>query len=683
MKTKIFLILLLCAKIAIGQQAFHAVIPKPLKLVAGSGYFQWNKNTKITCVAPQMFKEAVLELRAITLKTKLSGSKNSIVLVKDAAITAKEGYQLEVTPAKIQIRAASATGAIWAISSLKQLIGEPVLNDSFTWLKVPAVALIDQPRFAWRGMHLDVSRHFFDKAYLFKLLDRMSYYKFNKLHLHLTDDQGWRIEIKKYPELTEKGAWRTLNKHDSVCLEMAKTNPDFMLPEKHFKTIRSGKLYGGYYTQEDMRAIIAYASLKGIEIILEIDMPGHMMAATRLMPWLTSRGKTGFGKNFSEPLCPCKESTYEFAESVFTEIAALFPSKYIHLGADEVERDSWKGLPECDSLMKREGLKDLKELQSYFVRRMERFFKSKGKQLIGWDEILDGGVSPTATVMYWRSWVKDAPKIAAQQGNPLIMTPSAYCYFDYKQDGETLKKLYHFNPLGFGLNIREQQNVIGVQANIWTEYIPTERRLEYMVFPRMLALAELAWSSNKHWDGFETRLQKHIPLLDAMAVAYRIPDIEGFAENAVFVDSTYLSVKKPYVGMLVRYTTDGSDPSLHSELLPANLLVKDNVTVKIAGFNKLQRRGDVYTITYEKQDYLKPLKVAQVQQGLQFSYYPVRYNNAKAINDDNLSQTAITKTIEIPLEKTAPSFGTRHRGFFNAFETGVYEFALRSDDGAY
>lgn len=686
MKIKFFILLLWCAKLAGAQQsASYALIPKPLKITSAPGSFAWRGSTKITVAKGSAdLVPALNELKAIAsaIKTK-STQANAIVLRKDASIRAEEGYRLTVGQKQIEIRVAGLPGAFWAISSLKQLVGTEAFASNGKTIKVPCLAIEDQPRFAWRGMHLDVSRHFFDLPYLRKMIDRMAYYKFNKFHLHLTDDQGWRIEIKKYPELTAKGAWRTLNNQDSACLELAKTNPDFALPEKHFKTIDGERKYGGFYTQEEMRALIAYASDRGIEIIPEIDMPGHMMAATQLMPWLTTQGKSGMAKNFSEPLCPCKETTFEFAENVFSEIAVLFPSRYIHLGADEVEKESWKYLPECEELMKREGLKSVDELQSYFVRRMEKFFNSKGKKLIGWDEILEGGVSSTATVMYWRSWVKDAPKIAAAKGNHVIMTPSAYCYFDYKQDNETIKTLYGFNPLAFGLDAKEHENVIGVQANIWTEYIPTENRLEYMIFPRMLALAEVGWgTADADWTNFNSRLQSQTKLLDAMHINYRMPDILGFTEKSVFVDSAYLSVEKPFADMLIRYTTDGTVPSQSSKILPSQLLVKTSTRFNVAGFSKTGYRGDVYTIDYEKQAYLQPENINNLQKGLRFYYYPVFYKNTKAINEKDLATEKIAKAIEIPISQTAPSFATRHVGYFYAAETGVYSFALRSDDGS-
>nr|WP_084406914.1 family 20 glycosylhydrolase [Pedobacter panaciterrae] len=693
LKLKVTLVLLICVLSAFAQQkdATYAIIPQPVKLIPAAGNFQWTTATKLLLAEnSESLAPALNELKATFAQVKQGkAAANTITLGLDPSI-ANEGYTLSVEKNAIVIKAASVQGAFWAVASLKQLMGtvvfrhKQVLQKSLlSAITIPCVKIEDAPRFSWRGIHLDVSRHFFDLSYLRKMIDRMSYYKFNKFHLHLTDDQGWRIEIKKYPELTSKGAWREMNGQDSSCIALSKTNPDYAIPEKHFKMIDGKKMYGGFYTQEEMRGLIAYADSRGIEIIPEIDMPGHMMAATNLMPWLTSHGKGGQAKDFSEPLCPCKETTFEFAENVFTEIAALFPSKYIHLGADEVEKTSWKNVPECEALMKKEGLKSVDELQSYFVRRMERFFNSKGKKLIGWDEILDGGVSPTATMMYWRTWVPTAPKHAAEKGNDVIMTPGEFCYFDAQQDGGTLKKVYSFDPYKFNITENEKKFIIGVQANIWTEYIPSERRLEYMVFPRMLAMAEVAWyNGGVDWNNFELRVQKHFSLLDAMNINYRLPDLDGFTTQSVFVDKGTLHINKPLAGLTIRYTTDGTLPTTQSKIFSKDLTVTKPVEFKVAGFRPNGNRGDVYTINYEHQDYMKPVQLSSPAKGLKFSYYPKFYKTVNAIDEKDLASESITAAIEIPVAKTAESFATRHKGYFYAEETGIYSFALRSDDGS-
>nr|WP_121273864.1 family 20 glycosylhydrolase [Pedobacter schmidteae] len=691
---KMTLVLSLCVCSTFGQQqvSAYSIIPQPVKLVPAAGSFIWTTSTKIILAEnSENLEPAFNELKNVTSEFREGKKLRNVVTLSFDSSLANEGYKLMVEKNAIAIHAGSVQGAFWAISSLKQLMGTKAFRfkamvlrkSALTEIAIPCVQIEDAPRFAWRGIHLDVSRHFFDLRYLRQMIDRMAYYKFNKFHLHLTDDQGWRIEIKKYPELTAKGAWRDLNDQDAECIARSKTNPDYAIPEKHFKVIDGKKMYGGFYTQDEMKGLIAYATSKGVEIIPEIDMPGHMMAATNLMPWLTSRGKGGQAKDFSEPLCPCKETTFEFAENVFTEIAALFPSKYIHLGADEVEKSSWKNVPECEALMRKEGLKSVDELQSYFVRRMERFFNSKGKKLIGWDEILDGGVSATATMMYWRTWVPAAPKHAAEKGNDVIMTPGEFCYFDAQQDGGSLKKVYSFDPYQFNISEKEKKFIIGVQGNIWTEYIPSERRLEYMVFPRMLAMAEVAWfKGGVNWTGFEKRVQRHFSLLDAMHINYRLPDLDGFVKQSVFVDKGVLHINKPLPDLRVRYTTDGSLPTLRSKAFTKDLVVTKPTQFKVAVFRANNIRGEVYTINYEQQNYLAPLQLFTAQKGLNFSYYPVAYKTVNAIQEKDLVVQRISEAIEIPVEKTAGSFATRHVGYFYAAETGVYSFALRSDDGS-
>ncbi|QNK64062.1 family 20 glycosylhydrolase [Pedobacter sp. PAMC26386] len=694
MKFKLFTLTSLCISLLLNYTNIDAqtkhltnskytIIPQPTTLKPAKGNFQLNKNTRI--ISSSVFNAAAAELKSITEKCSRTAKNAGTITLKTGDNTLPQGgYLLSVKDKSIVITANTAEGSFSAVSTIKQLIGAPLYaNHSTAELQIPNVEITDAPRFEWRGMHLDVSRHFFDIAYLEKMIDRMALYKFNKFHLHLTDDQGWRIEIKKYPELTSKGAWRNLNKQDSTCLALAKDNPDYALPEKHFKTIDGIRKYGGFYTQEQMKGLIKYARARSIEIIPEIDMPGHMMAATTLMPWLASNGKGGQAKDFSEPLCPCKESTYEFAENVFTEIAALFPSKYIHLGADEVEKSSWKNVPECDSLMKKEGLKDINELQSYFVHRMEQFFNSKNKKMIGWDEILDGGVSKTATLMYWRTWIPDAPKHAAEKGNEIIMAPGEYCYFDAQQDVNSLQKVYTFNPLGFKLNTAEQKYVKGVQSCLWTETIPSEQRLEYMIFPRMMAMSEVAWNNSpSDWKGFESRVINQLPMLDAMGINYRFQDLKGFSPKSVFTDTASLQLINPVPAFKIHYTTDGSLPTISSSVFNKSIKVDRPVQFKLAAFNTSGKRGEVYTIDYIKQDYFESAKVENLQKGLDFSYYPHGYHVVKEIDEKDLDSRKVTAAIEIPIAKTADQFATKHKGYFYAEETGVYTFFLRSDDGS-
>jgi hexosaminidase len=549
-------------------------------------------------------------------------------------------------------------------------------------LVLPAVSIEDQPAYAWRGMHLDVSRHFFSVAYLKKFIDRMALYKMNKLHLHLTDDQGWRIEIKKYPKLTEEGAWRTFNNQDSACMKRAKDNPDFIIDKEHIIQ-RDGKtLYGGFYTQQEMKGVVAYATARHIDIIPEIDMPGHMMAAINSYPFLTCNGENSWGKLFTKPICPGNETTYEFAQNVFSEIMDIFPSKYIHIGGDEVDRTDWAKSDSCKALMAREGIKDLPALQSYFINRMEKFFNSKGRKLIGWDEIIEGGISPTAIIMYWRTWVPDAPVKAVKNGNTVIMTPGEPLYFDNQPDQYSIDRVYHFNPIPKVLNAEEAKSIIGAQANIWTEMIPSERRADYMYMPRLTALAEMLWTNQPDkYDSYLKRLVKQYSRMDAMQINYRLPDLPGLLNEYVFTDEGKLSISKPLPGLTIRYTTDGSLPDTKSPELPSPLSIKQSELVRVAAFTPNGTRGDVYNLNYTKQQMLGPVKVSPPKPGLVCSYYKAAFKQTALMQNAKVDSIFTTNTITVPTTVKAPSFGIAYKGYIDVPSDGVYSFYLTCDDG--
>jgi hexosaminidase len=392
------------------------------------------------------------------LKTGKVAGRPFIELKYDGSILAVEGYALTITPQQLVLSARTGAGMFMAVQTIRQLLPARVEETGrspmehlppIQQLTLPAVTIRDTPVYAWRGMHLDVSRHFFSLDYLRKFIDVMALYKFNKFHLHLTDDQGWRIEIKKYPKLTEAGAWRTFNNQDSACMVKAKDNPDFIIDSTHIIQKDGKTLYGGFYTQAEMKALVSYAAGKHIDIIPEIDMPGHMMAAINQYPWLSCDGSNVFGKLFSTPICPCLPTTFQFAKDVYSEIMDIFPSTYIHIGGDEVDRSLWAKSDACKALMQKEGLKNTAELQSYFIDEMEKFFNSKGRKMIGWDEILEGGISKTAIIMYWRSWVPKASIEAAQHGNQVIMTPGNPLYFDAIPDKNSFRSpggLYVYAP---------------------------------------------------------------------------------------------------------------------------------------------------------------------------------------------------------------------------------------------
>ncbi|TPG71873.1 family 20 glycosylhydrolase [Hymenobacter nivis] len=667
----------------------YPLIPYPASLVPAAGSFPITRATRLAMPgAAKVFAQEAAQLQALLayglgqpLKPAAAAGANTIVLVYDATIGAPEGYRLTVTPQRVTLAAKEPAGMFRAVQTVRQLL-PPTIERAGAGapLRLPAVRIEDRPAYAWRGMHLDVARHFFSVNYLKKYLDLLALYKFNKLHLHLTDDQGWRIEIKKYPELTAQGAWRTFNKQDSSCIKKSKDNPDFALDPQHLRQRNGRTEYGGFYTQAQLKDVIAYAAARHIEIIPEVDMPGHMMAALKAYPDLSCTGSATWGKEFSVPLCPCNEGTYTFAENVLSEVAALFPSPYVHIGADEVEKTTWAQAGACTALMQREGIKDVNGLQSYFVRRIERFLQSKGKKMIGWDEVLDGGVDASATVMYWRSWVPDAPARAARNGNQVIMTTNNPLYFDYLPDKNSIAQVYQFKPTPAGLNPQEAKAILGAQANLWTETVPSENRADYMVAPRMTALAEVVWTNRPDYAGYLQRLKAHYARLARMGVHYRVPDLAGFAEESVFTTSTALAVQKPLDNLILRYTTDGSAPTPTSPTLAKPLPISQPVTVKLAAYTPEGLKGDTYTIHYQQQNYAEPVRGKTPAAGLTATYFDGYFPTAR-MQGAPAKGSAVVTEIAVPKAAEADKFGVQFRGYLDVPATGIYTFYLTCDDG--
>ena len=507
----------------------YALVPKPDALEIADGLFELKNGCKISA-SEGLQNESSYLIKMLGERTGLGfeeASNGSIQLLIDPSIEAKEGYSMEVTPSSILIRGQQAQGVFYGIQSLLQLLGEYPLDDS-TVFGVPAVRIKDQPNYAYRGMHLDVCRHFFSVEFVKRYLDVMAMHKLNTFHWHLTEDQGWRIEIKKYPGLTEVGGYRngTIVGH-------------------HPGEANDNEKYGGFYTQDEIRDIVAYAKERHIEVIPEIEMPGHSSAAIAAYPWLSSfpEENTIIGNNmmskssrsiqdagitkvvqetwgvFDDVYCAGQETTFLFLEDVLTEVMDLFPSALIHIGGDECPKGNWERSPACQERIKNEGLKDEHELQSYFIKRIEKFVNSKGKNIIGWDEILEGGLAPNASVMSWRG--TQGGIAAAEEEHTVVMSPTSHCYFDYYQsedrDKEPLaiggflpvEKVYAFDPMPAELDAEKAKYILGGQANLWTEYIATESHAEYMLLPRMTALSEALWTNkaNKDFEDFKVRLQ--------------------------------------------------------------------------------------------------------------------------------------------------------------------------------
>ncbi len=514
------------------EPARYPIIPKPQKLVEQSGVFQFNDSTalNVDMSNPQLVELADYVHQQFGVPTGFpftennSAEQNALVLRLDSRIKGKEGsYLLKVEPDKISIVSATARGLFYGLQTLRQLLPYAIesrdLVENVNW-EVPCVEIEDEPRFVYRGMHLDVGRHFFPVSFIKKYIDLLALQKMNYFHWHLTEDQGWRIEIKKYPKLTQVGAYRkqTLNTHGA---------------EKPF--IFDGQPYGGFYTQDQIREVVEYARKRFVTIVPEIEMPGHSSAALAAYPELGCTGgpykvQERWGI-FKDVYCAGNEKTFQFLEDVLSEVVELFPGKYIHIGGDECPKDSWKACPKCQARIKAEGLKDEHELQSYFIQRIEKFLLTKNRYIIGWDEILEGGLAPQATVMSWRG-IKGGIA-AAKQHHDVIMTPGTHCYFDHYQNDPAveplaiggftpLQKVYFYEPVPAELNEQEAKYILGAQGNVWTEYMPTGHHVEYMAFPRACALAEVVWTAkgHKNWFDFLSRLQGYYKHLYALGVNY-------------------------------------------------------------------------------------------------------------------------------------------------------------------
>ncbi|MES2276268.1 MAG: family 20 glycosylhydrolase [Bacteroidota bacterium] len=544
------------------------IIPKPLSVVMGSGAFTITKTSKIQARGAEAIKVAGMlnyflkKKYGFELKVTPQIIANSIALNITSPALDKETYQLNVTSHGVKITG-DKSGVFYGVQSLLQLI-----NNAEDHLTIAAVTINDAPEFAYRGVMLDVARHFFTVDEVEKILDVMAYLKMNRLHWHLTDDQGWRLEIKKYPRLTAISAWR-----DSTIIGGYGDNKPF---------IYDGKKSGGYYTQAQAREVVKYAADRNIEVIPEIEMPGHSTAVLAAYPQLGNGAAQyrvpGFWGVHSTIYNP-GEPTFNFLEDVLTEVMAIFPSKYIHIGGDEVPKTEWKASELAQRLIKENHLKDENELQSWFINRIEKFLNQHGRNLIGWDEILEGGLTPNATVMSWRG--EGGGIQAAKEGHNVIMSPGGTMYLDHAQakDGKTeplaiggflpLSTVYGYDPRPKVLTTEQQKFITGVQSNLWTEYIPTANKLEYMLFPRVIAVAEVGWTKADHKD-FADFSNKRLPAmlkdLDKFDINYRIPEADVLINDDPQTGRKKITII-PYVASAkIYYTIDGHKADNNAEI---------------------------------------------------------------------------------------------------------------------
>lgn len=586
------------------------LLPAPVMLEDRGGVFKLDRstiihitdNTRINETA-KLFAEMIEAPTGykLTIDNDINSSRGIILELTGEVDNGDEAYRLEINRRKIRISASSPAGIFYGIQTVRQLFPPEFESSKRTGIEsweVPCVYIEDYPRFSWRGMHLDVSRHFFPAEFIKRYIDLIAMHKMNIFHWHLIDDQGWRLEIKKYPRLTGIGAWRA----DREVKPWNAREPQ-----------QPGEIatYGGYYTQDDIRDIVKYAQQRNVTIVPEIEMPAHVTSALAAYPEYSCTGgpftvPPGGLWPISDIYCAGKDETFEFLEDVLTEVMDLFPSEYIHIGGDEADKTEWERCSDCQARIKEEGLKDEAELQSYFIKRIEKILSANDRKLIGWDEILEGGLAPGAAVMSWRGMSGGIE--AAHSGHYVVMSPGSHCYFDHYQADPstepkaiggytTLKKVYSFDPVPDALSDDEQKYIMGAQANLWTEYISDGDHAEYMVLPRMTALAEVLWLPEEKldWKNFSRRIHNFFERFDIMGLNYSRGSY-SVDMQAVYDEeqgAVKISMEAEFPDAKIHYTLDGSDPVLNSEIYNEPLILESTTAIKAAIFSEDSSAGNI------------------------------------------------------------------------------------------
>jgi len=667
------------------------VIPKPVSLVQNEGNFKLDKNT--TFAAPGAEAKTIAEFFAAKMKSSTGytlavsdkeASSNAITLLIDGSLDVnEEGYTLEATNKLVTIKAKTAKGLFYGMQTLMQLLPAEIESAAevkeIAWT-LPCVTVKDQPRFAYRGIMLDPCRHFIPVENIKKQLDVLALFKINSFHWHLTEDQGWRIEIKKYPKLTEIGSKRIDGE---------------------------GTEYSGFYTQEQIKEVVAYAAARFINVIPEIELPGHALAAISAYPELSCTGEQLTPRIIwgveEDVYCAGKEETFKFLEDVIAEVAPLFPGEYFHIGGDECPKTRWEKCPLCQKRMRENKLKDEHQLQSYFVQRMEKVLEKYGKKMIGWDEILEGGLAPSATVMSWRG--EEGGIAAASMDHDVIMTPAGNgMYLDHYQGDSKiepvsiggltlLEKVYNYNPVPDTLVGLGKSNFIkGVQSNIWSEYMYNTDIMEYRIYPRILALAEIAWTplEGKDYKDFERRIDNALVRLDGHGINYHIPQPEqpgGSVNFVAFTDKATLEFKTSRPIKVV-YTTDGSEPTATSAVYATPLEFSKTTVLKVRSVLVSGKMSPVRTITVEKQALAPAKEAATTKPGLKMQ---VTYGNylesSKLASVTDWKESTIKDLMEIrSVEKTdeamrnVKQYAAIATGYINIPEDGVYFFSSDNEE---
>lgn len=603
--------------------------------------------------------------------------------LEPAAAEVPGSYTLSIAPEGVEVAASSGAGLFYGIQTLRQLLADAAAGPGPA-PRVPAITIVDRPRFRYRGMHLDAGRHFMPVAFVKRYIDLMARYKLNRFHWHVTDDQGWRIEIARYPRLTTVGGCRRET-----------------MVEKHFNPyVGDGTPHCGFYTRDEIRDVVAYAAERHVTIVPEIEMPGHAKAALAAYPELACTPgpfevRTTWGVD-EDVFCP-SEATFAFLEGVLTEVMALFPGTYIHVGGDEVPKTRWRSSPAAQEVIRREGLRDENELQSWFIRRIERFLLQHGRRLIGWDEILEGGLAPEATVMSWRGTAGGIE--AARQRHDVIMTPNSHLYFDFYQGDarfeplaigglSPIEKVYAYEPVPDSLTPDEAAHILGAQANVWTEYLKTPGAVEYMAWPRALALAEVTWSTReaRDWDSFVARLPAALRALDALGVNYRVPAVQGLEGDRLTLEpGVTVRLGSILPDAEIRYTTDGSDPTRTSARSAGPFRVpvdSAGATVTARVFTGDGRASPARAATFTRTTFREADRAVMVEAGLRYEYFEATLRTTRAIDTLRAAREGTVDVVRRRGDEGAERYALRLSGHLRIPADGLYEFALSSDDGS-
>lgn len=662
------------------------IVPKPLELKRGQGEFVFGHGTEIVAPsglpAARHLHDMMAKAPGLDIRVGTESSASRQVVFRKAATgwsLGDEGYKLVSTPNSIVVEYAQPAGAFYAVQTIRQLLPPNIESKSkaagVRWA-IPAVTVRDKPRFGWRGMHLDVSRHFFGVDFIKEYIDWIAMMKMNVFHWHLVDDGGWRMEVKKYPKLTEIGAWRKDTGGKWPGGDWNYANLQFcMTPE-------DGPRYGGFYTQDQIKEIVKYAADRHIEVVPEIELPGHSLAVIVAYPELGCQGlpPSTSGKSASNAFCGGLDQSYTFLEDVLTETLALFPSKFVHIGADELDKRIWNQCPRCKAKQQAIGAKDMDGLQSYMVCYFDKWLTARGRRLVGWDEILEGGLAEGATVMSWRG--SSGGIQAAKQGKATVMSPTTHCYFDYSYLTISTEHVYSWNPVPKELTAAQSKLVLGGQGNVWTEFIATEERCEEMVFPRALALSEVLWSDpqGRSWDEFSTRLNGQFQRLNNLGVRYHLstPDVEY---DAVFLQGqTTVKVKNADTPAgVLRYTVDGTVPTATSMRYTGPIPVGKPKTLVFAFVWPDGSTGEFKRVEVRK---AAPMKPVPGKPGLLEEWFAEPYQKVLTpLKTTPFYTGSILDPNKITLRRE-DEFMVRLTGRINIAKSGVHTFWLTSDDGS-